>query len=175
MKTAGIDFSSFAVDLVTIDADSHAAEWRRYPLNGADAFDRTRHVRDAMPPRTAMIWDDIEALAIEHPAGKQGTGVMMRLQGAILACLPRDLLVTPLPPSAWRKHVGLSGRASKEDVEKFAKTCLGMRLGMASDPWRPPFTQMIYFTHESPSQDACDAFCLALAVSRLVERPAVVI
>ena len=47
MRVAGIDTSSFAIDIVTIPIDGLAAgviAWHCFVLEGADAFDRSRFV-----------------------------------------------------------------------------------------------------------------------------------
>jgi hypothetical protein len=142
MNVAGIDFSSNAIDVVRIHLDDlEPPSWHRYELVGQDAFDRTRNIRAAMP--WGSFWQDTLAIGIEHPAGKFGTGSMMRVQGAVLACLPPGVLVQPWPPSSWRKAVGLPGNCSKEDVWRHAGPAF------PDDPCIP--------------QDALDAYCIALA------------
>ncbi len=117
MKVAGIDFSTNAVDIVFVDLDDKwLLEWYRFTLVGQDAFDRTRMVGESMHGRSSVWWEDIYAVGIEHPAGKFGTGAMLRVQGAVLSMIPGELMVKPWPPGAWRKAVGLSGSASKQDV-----------------------------------------------------------
>jgi hypothetical protein len=148
MKIAGIDYSSLAIDVVHIDLDDLVPpRWDRFPLAGQDAFDRTRSIRDAMP--TSSYWQDTIAIGIEHPAGRFGTGSMMRVQGAVLACLPSGVLVQPWPPSSWRKAVGLAGNATKQQV-----AAASYRLGLS-----PEFPQ-----------DAHDAHLIALATRRALER-----
>lgn len=149
---AGIDYDTHAVHLVLINEDGQAA-YHPFPLEGPDAFTRTRSVRDAMWPRTRWADEGVIALGIEEPAGRL-TGRLFRVQGAILACLPPWLLVEKFMPSEWRKVVGMPGNASKGYVAEFA----GSRL------WPDAPLPVV----PSP-QDACDAYCLALAVSRLTE------
>lgn len=122
MRVMGIDLSTRAVDVVTVPTNETQPEWWRFPLHGADAFDRTRSVREAMPPRSSIIYDDVLAIGIEHPAGHHGTRDLLRVQGAILACLPPHVLVHPLPPSSWRKLSGLKGNATKQQVAAHSYT-----------------------------------------------------
>lgn len=158
MRVAGIDYSTRYVDIVTVPLDGNAAPiWHRFPLTGADAFDRARSVADAMPGRTSVLYDDIIAIGIEHPAGHHGTGALLRVQGAILARIPARMLVHPLPPGKWRKIVGLPGNASKEDVRVWA---LSEVRGFAHLNWR------------AASYDCTDAYCIALATRRLLEQQA---
>lgn len=151
MTVAGIDFSSFAVDVVLLDEDTDAASWHRFELTGQDAFDRTREVRAAMPDPS--FWDDVLACGIEQPQARgpraANIGALYRIQGAVLACLPCPLLVQPLLPSSWRKTVGLKGNATKLEVSVFADGV------WANPPDDLPF-------------DATDAYCIALAIRMLL-------
>jgi hypothetical protein len=149
MNVAGIDLSTYAIDVVKVPLD-HDPEpvWHRFPLAGHDAFDRARTVRDAMPCRSSVFWDDVLAAGIEEPRG-HSTGCIYRVQGAILSCLPPHLLAHPLTPSAWRKLVGLNGNASKLDVARF------------SDDLRQR-------PNEDWPQDAHDAHLIAIATRTLI-------
>jgi hypothetical protein len=159
MKVVGIDFSSNAIDFVSIDDDNGQVEWSRYNLYGNDAFDRTRKVGAVLPKRGSTFWDDVIAVGIEHPAGPPVTVLApMRVQGAVLSMLPSATLVRPWPPSAWRKAVGLKGNSSKKDVWKFVST--EFRVGY----WG---YRGSYFYQSATAflwpQDAADAYCIALA------------
>jgi hypothetical protein len=146
---AGIDYSTRAVDVVLLDEDSDAATWHRFPLEGADAFDRAREVMYLNAWLGGVsFWDSVVAIGIEDPRG-YGAGSLYRIQGAILAELPRRTLVHPLIPSQWRKTVGLAGNASKTDVKAFVPT----------RAWNVDWPQ-----------DACDAYLIALAPRILLER-----
>ena len=147
---AGIDYSSRAVDIVLLDEDTDKAEWHRYELDGDDAFGRARNIRGNIPGRTSGFWDDVLAIGIEDPRG-YGAGSMYRIQGAILSCLPWFTLVHPWIPSAWRKAVGLPGNASKAEAADFVQT-----------------TYPAAYTLEWP-QDACDAYCIALATRAAIQ------
>ena len=149
---AGIDFSSKAVDIVLLEQGTGRAEWHRFELMGADAFDRSRSVRVCVP--RGAFWDDVLAVGIEDPRGF-GAGSMYRVQGAILAQVPADKLVQPWIPSAWRKAVGLPGNASKDDITLHAETRLGAPMFMLDGSGWP--------------QDAYDAYCIALATRSLLE------
>jgi hypothetical protein len=157
---AGIDYSTRAVDIVLLDEDTDAATWHRFELKALgkrdDAFERTRSVRDAMPSRSSGFWDDVMSAGIEQPRGNYGVYDGMRVQGAILACLPARLQVQPHNPAEWRKTVGLPGNASKFEVLKRAYEHLS-----------PTTDELIDWP-----QDACDAYCIALATRTLLERVA---
>lgn len=151
MRIAGIDYSTNAIDIVQIDAYDHwQPTWDRYPLAGSDAFDRTRLVPNVMPRRGSTYWDEIIAIGIEEPRGRN-TAPIHRVQGAILACIPDRALVYPWNPTAWRKACGLSGRASKDDVALFTYGEL---------------------TWSRWPQDAADAYCIALATRTLLQAQA---
>lgn len=116
MNVAGIDYSTHAVDVVLVPYDAGGApSWHRFPLTGHDAFDRTRSVADVLPGRGSVFWDDVLAVGIEEPAGRN-PGFLFRVQGAVLAGIPARMLVEKWMPSQWRKLVGLSGNASKHEV-----------------------------------------------------------
>ena len=147
---AGIDFSTRAVDIVLLDEDSDAATWHRFELTGNDAFDRARYVRQAMPYALSEFWDDVVAIGIEQPRGNFGVTHMMRIQGAVLACIYLKKLVQPWNPASWRKTVGLPGNASKLEVAALVDT-----LRPGGRPLWP--------------QDACDAYCIALATRMQIQ------
>jgi hypothetical protein len=157
MSIAGIDLSTHAIDVVVLDEDTDAATWHRYQLVGDNAFDRARAVRAAMPG--ASFWDDVLAIGIEQPRGHHGTVHIARVQGAILACIPTSKLVHPMNPASWRKTVGLPGNASKDAVaawvrERRQAAYDHLPVGIIAPPW---------------PQDACDAYCIALATRTLLE------
>jgi len=155
MRVAGCDYSSRYVDLVTVPYDGPgASEWHRFPLVGADAFDRARSVAQAVPGPTSVLYDDLIAVGIEDPRG-QNAGAIYRVQGAILARIPPRMLVRPFIPSEWRKGVGLKGNASKADVWSFTTFQSVGRDPNGRFGW---------------PQDACDAYCIALATLRLLDR-----
>lgn len=158
MNVCGIDYSTRAVDLVTIPYDHDGPpKWRRWELGKyAKAFDRTRSVGEWVPGRGASFWDDIVAVGIEHPGGKFGTGDMLRVQGAILSCIPARMLVEPWPPAKWRKAVGLPGNAAKETVAWESALQLG---------WIDP--RLLGWT-----QDAHDAHLIALATRQAIQTQA---
>jgi hypothetical protein len=161
---AGIDYSTHAIDVVTIDEDTLKPEWHRYELEGQDAFDRARDVNasGSFGVEAAWIWESCVAVGIEEPRG-YGAGHLYRVQGAILASVPGRTLVQPWVPSEWRKAVGLKGNASKEDVAAHVRSRMLYLLGA------------IYSTRElcevwAWPQDACDAYCIARATLGAIER-----
>ena len=151
MRIAGIDCSSFAIDIVTVPLDEGEGqvEWHCFKLEGADAFDRTRTVGEVLPARNHSFWLEILACGIEEPSGKFKPGSGYRVQGAVLSMIPARMIVRPLQPGEWRKGAGLSGRSTKEEVFAWVTEQLGGR---------------------PRSQDAADAYCMALATRALVLR-----
>lgn len=145
---AGIDLSSKAIDCALIDEDTGQLEaLYRWALTATgDAFDRTRWVRDSMPSRGWWTDQGVIAIGIEDPAGNHGVRAIARVQGGILQCLPLTVVVHPLPPSRWRKLIGLPGNASKDDVFEWAND-----------------------QHPVPTQDAADALGIAHATRELLE------
>lgn len=168
MKIAGIDFSTFAVDIVTVDLDDTAAPpyWRRYELAGPTAFDRVRAIPDSIPGRWSALWDDIVAVGIEEPqmrGSSVGTAYSLyRVQGAVLARIAPTKNVHAWLPSSWRKAVGAKGNASKEQVWQHAWELLG---GDAAHTAHPMRIQPDQPWGKSPlwPYDAADAYCIARA------------
>lgn len=151
MRVAGVDFSTHAIDVVTVPYEGAGAPvWHRFPLTGSDAFDRARSVADAMPGRSSVFWDDVLAVGIEHPAGRHGVAALMRVQGAVLSCLPARMLVTPWPPAKWRALNGLKGNACKKDCADHAIA------NGAPAHW--------------PTSDPYDAYLIACATRELLTR-----
>jgi hypothetical protein len=152
MYVAGIDYSTFAVDVVLVHLDDlERPKWDRFPTEGHDAFERAR-LTNVLP--RGHFWDDVVAIGIEDPRG-YNAGALYRIQGAILSRLPRTTLVQPWAPNVWRKAVGLPGNATKERITQFvAFECGG---GIDAICW---------------PQDACDAYCIALATRQAIEAKA---
>lgn len=149
---AGIDLSSHAVDCVLIDENDHRViAWHRWQLTAnGDAFDRTRWVRDSMPSRGWWKDEGVIAAGIEDPRG-QSAGVIYRVQGAIISCLPTWLLVHPLNPGEWRKLIGIPGNATKEMTRDWVRA----QVGSVAGSW---------------PNDATDAYGIARATSSLLDQ-----
>lgn len=148
---AGIDYDSHAIHVVLLP-DEGPPRYLPFVLTSHPrAFERTRTVRDVMPARGWWADEGVIAIGIEEPMG-HSTRPLNRIQGAILSCLPGDVLVNPMMPGEWRKAVGLSGNAPKIEIATFVN---------GGKPWLPE--------RQDWPQDACDAYCLALAVQKLTE------
>lgn len=150
---AGIDYSTHAIDIVYVDEDGKQPPmWRHFPMRGADAFERTRDIHVGVP--IEIDQDEVLAIGIEEPRGHQ-TGPLFRVQGSILARIPKRVLVQPWIPSQWRLAVGLKGNASKDEIRlHVARTIVVNRDEM---PNNQPILNGTW------TQDACDAYCIAMA------------
>ena len=157
MKVAGIDYSTYRIDIVLVSSNPYDLEGDcvvqplayQLPLVAkGDAFERTRRVGAKLPGRTSPFWDEIEAVGIEEPTGYT-TGYQSRVQGAILSMIPADMLVQPWRPTEWKKRVGLPGNASKDEIVEHASVAL-RALGRE-------------WTVETNGQDCFDAFEIAIA------------
>ena len=148
---AGIDYDSFGIHVVLLP-DEGPPRYLPFVMHGHDAFERTRAVRDVMPSRGWWEDEGVIAIGIEEPMG-QNTRPVNRVQGAVLACLPASVLVQPFRPGEWRYAVKLPGNASKDIVAEFVAEQFFGEIGAALIGDWP--------------QDACDAYCLALAVQKL--------
>ena len=147
MITVGIDYDTHGVHLVRLEDDGTPA-YTHLTTPGQDSFARLRQVPLEMPG--TGWWDDVTACAIEEPAGKYAVAKLKAVQGAIVACLPDDLLVAPYLAVLWKKLIGLGGNAAKPAVMDWVYDQLG------ENPQWP--------------QDACDAYCLARVIRDQVVR-----
>lgn len=146
MTWVGIDYDTHAVHIVRMPDEGEPVYHPCY-LAGDNAFDRMRRVPWEMPGMG--FWDDVTAVGIEEPGGKYVVGKLKGIQGAIVASLPDDLLVSPYQAGLWRNLCGLPGNAVKTQVKEWVYARLE-----GSPDW---------------PQDACDAYCLAYAISQQVE------
>jgi len=178
---AGIDYSTHAVDVVTVrqrgaelweDWQTHTeVQHHRVEFEGDNAWARAF---DAAEKLDAWEWTDpvsdhlydASVIVIEEPAGSSRLVAqqLARVQGLIIANLPRiDGQVWGMVPSEWKKLVVGKGNASKEEVKQWAeKNMLGTVVHNVGGP----------FTAVTPGgskigagwpQDAYDAYCMALA------------
>lgn len=149
----GVDLSTRAVDLVKLSLDDDRAEWVRVPLSGDNAIDRARSYVERAPDYLAPVaewdgyWSDVVLVALEDPAGRGDTRKIARVQGVVIATIPSRVQVWTLQPAEWRRHCGLKGSASKDDVFAWA---------MRHWPYK---TGDLLCT----PQDAADAYCIAYA------------
>jgi Holliday junction resolvasome RuvABC endonuclease subunit len=151
--TAGIDFSTRAIDVVLLDDDTDHATWHRYPLD-PPAFNAALQVRHTVLLRRSWLEDQgVHSVWIELPWARQRKAVapLMRLQGAILSRLPLDLIAGELAPQTWKKLTVGKANASKDDVRAWAVL-------------EPGWTLPGHWT-----QDAIDAYAIAYA-GRQLER-----
>ena len=154
MKVAGIDFSTESVDVVTLELDTDRAAWAHFPLDGARGIDRARQVRDRLPARSA--WNDagVIRIAVEKPFSRsmRSENALIRIQGAILACLPAEIPVVEFAPVTWKSTALGKGHAHADKREVAA---------FVAERW----TDAGFFT-----QDAADAYAIAWA-ARTQELP----
>lgn len=167
---AGVDYDTHAVHVVFLPEEGHA-EYRAFKLEGADPFERARQVREVMPPRSWWTDEGVVSVCIEEqhsgsPKMRHSIQQLKMIQGAILSCLPRGLLVAPLSATEWRSKLELAGNASKEAVREFVYALRFddtelVNTGTAQEPlWERSEL-------EDWPQDACDAYCLALCAEKL--------
>lgn len=124
----GIDYDSNAVYTAAVDEDTgELVEHSKADLacGPGDSFDRARRTRDLLPTRAR--WQDagVVALGIEQTFSHtfNAAVALARVQGAILACLPRDLMVIPMPAAhhgGWKELTVGRTNASKADVIAWA-------------------------------------------------------
>lgn len=151
----GIDFSSFAVDLVKLEENTDSARWTRADLVGQHAFDRLRSLRAEMPG--GSFWQDVYLVGIELPFGRgQGRtqAVLQRVYGAVVASVPLQIPVWEIHSTEWRKGLGLKGNADKNECGQAVKELLGLTVDFRNETG-PLFAANVW------PQDALDAYAIA--------------
>lgn len=126
---AGIDYDSEAVFLVAIDEDSGA--WlgaRVYDLKTGpgDSFDRIRRLSTFFPKRSSWADEGVIALGLEDLRSRQRSQIAAasRVEGALLALLPRDLRIVRLSVNrrliGWKALTVGKTNASKDEIRAWA-------------------------------------------------------
>lgn len=153
MKVAGVDFSSHAVDVVLLDEDGGLLPAHlRFPFeNRRYAFERLLGCREVLPTPGWWADESVYLIALESPKSKGfGAAVdLARVQGAIIATLPRNIITWQLTPNEWKREIGFPGVAKKD-----AYRAKAIELG-AMKNW---------------TEHAIDAFCIAYAARAMNER-----
>jgi hypothetical protein len=122
MSIVGIDLSSKALHICTLDDDTNEASVHvvRLDLQRGDALTRARRLRDLMPARTA--WHDlgVTLVAIEKPffTGHQGLVPLLLVYGGLLQLIPPDMPLLELSADGWRGECALKRRGPKSDLKK---------------------------------------------------------
>jgi hypothetical protein len=154
MNVCGIDVSTYHLDFVFLHEEG-PPEWQRITLIGDDSWERCRSVR------VPSAWfEDTEAVGMEVAHGPS-SGQINRVVGAVLSRLPRELLVEQWPVNVWKKAVGLPGNCSKYAVREY----------VAFGPITGHSLHRLERLIDWP-QDACDAYCIALATKQALKREA---
>jgi hypothetical protein len=156
-QVAGIDYDSKGIFCAFIDLD--AGRWlgeSHYDLAAGpgDALVRCQRVRDLMPEQHKWADAEIVRIGLESTfsQGFQVTAALARVQGAIIACLGRDVPIELLTANGrarpgWKLLTVGTTNASKADVKRWA------------------------LAHGAPAglvQDHYDAFCIARATRRIL-------
>lgn len=145
----GIDLSSRAIDIVKLDETTNQAEWHRFEMEGATAWERTLRVRDVMPP--SRFWDDVYLAAVETPFPDQ-QGVLRRVQGAVMACVPPAVLVWEANASEWKRALGLgTAKPTTHDLARIAPSGNMKLVG-----------RRVLDVKWDEAQNGRDAYCIAL-------------
>lgn len=160
-RIAGVDFSTHAVDRVTLPLSGDAADgarWDRVLIGDVDdgdlrAFRAVRHVR---PRLSRLTWTDVELVFVEAPFNRAFDVLkkLARIQGAIIAAVPKTVsIVEETRATEWKQGAGLRSNADKDDVMNRA-----LELGFEVDGPMP--------------QDAADAFLIAYGIRELLTKEA---
>lgn len=127
---AGIDYDSSGVFVALVDEESgELAGVGTYDLacGPGDALERVRRLRDLMPARASWRDSGVLAIGIESTFSQafKATAALARVQGAIIACLPRELLLLDLTANGrespgWKLLTVGKTTASKDEVKAWA-------------------------------------------------------
>lgn len=150
IRVAGLDFSTRAVDVVTIVyGDEHPAEratWQRvlFPFRGDESVRWLAACQKAAVLRR-VSWEETDVAVLEYPAGANHQ--MLTLFGALASQIPCETVrLTWLTPPEWRKTwLGHGGLRSADAKARAREKAIGA--GFPED-WAP---------------DAYDALGLAMA------------
>ena len=153
---AGFDYDSNGIFCVLVDEET--GTWSGtivcdLACGPGDAVRRAQRVRDLMPARGAWVDSGVVAIGIESTFSQnfKATASLARVQGAIVACLPRDLPIRLLTANGrqtpgWKILTVGQTNATKPDVKAWA-----------IDHGAPP----------GLVQDQYDAFAIARATRRI--------
>jgi len=176
MIYAGIDYSTHAVDVVTVSEHPHqlilgrigqpmptTVQHHRVEFFGDNAWARAFDAAGKLKyPYHEPAYDAFNSLCqsdvivIEEPAGSSRLVAqqLARVQGIILANLPRiDGQVWGMVPPEWKKLTVGKGNASKNDVKRWVLKAKGT----------PDFLLDQNIIEVGWEQDAYDAYALAIA------------
>lgn len=157
----GVDLSSFVIDLVKLEEQRNAAEWRRCELpparkgSEAPAWERLLSAPETLPD--GAWWEGVYLVAIEAPYGaSQRTLVALnRVAGALVACLPFRLRAPErcwiVRPDEWKHGLGLKGKPTLADIDRIT--------GVGG--WTIEGPPDLY-ADMNEAQNSRDAYCLAL-------------
>ena len=121
----GIDYDSNEIHAVAIEEGSgRPVKFASYDLNlgKGDALDRARRVRDLLPARSHWLDEAILAIGIEDVYSRHLSSVVAhkRVEGALLACLPREVPIYGLRPQTWKSETLAKSNATKDEVRAWA-------------------------------------------------------
>lgn len=141
-SVAAIDYDSEAIYAVLIDEDT--GDWlgaSRYLLTvgPGDSFERARRIRSLMPAAGAWRDSGVVAIGLELIRSRERNQVAAaaRVEGALLACLPRDLPIVRLSVNGrekpgWKLLTVGKTNASKAEIRAWA-IAAGAPAGLEQD------------------------------------------
>jgi Holliday junction resolvasome RuvABC endonuclease subunit len=128
VRVCGVDYSTRAIDLVSLDFDADDPKWRRIDITGWDRGALPAALRVRSRAHLSMFLEDVSTLWIEQPFsfGRVGTAYALGLiAGAFLASLPKTFIeesaISQIGAPEWRKALVGNGRATKEEVRYFLR------------------------------------------------------
>lgn len=147
---AGIDLSSKALHICTLDEDTNAATVHvvRLDLQRGDAVTRARRLRDLMPARSAWADIGVTLVAVEKPffTGHQGLVPLLMVYGGLLQLIPPAMPLLELRADDWRLECSLKRRGPKSELKRAS-------IEFARAVWSDPPATL--------DDNTAEAFCIA--------------
>ncbi len=158
----GIDFSTIAIDVVTLDEDTDRAEHhrRRLDTGPGDALQRIRRIRDAMPARGTWTDRGAVVVGIELPYGRAGSDRMAYALGAIIASIDEELPLELLRSDDWRRRCSLPIRGKGATPAAKSLYLKQASVEFASKHWKVGLPPIL-------TDHAADAFGIAYATRQI--------
>ena len=119
MGILGIDYDSKKVAVAVLEDEGPEARWAVFSVaDRRGSFYAARKVPMALPGRHWFIHHGIWLAGIERPMSRRlpPLAALSRIQGAIVASLPEQLVVVETAPAQWmRVFLGRPAPSSTED------------------------------------------------------------
>jgi len=121
-----VDYSTKAIDLVSLDFDEDTPRWKRIDLTGWDHGYFAAALRVSARCHLGEFMEDVTTVWIEKPFGSpRSTWALGLIAGAFLASLPDDtdeeggIAVSEIGWMTWRQKLGVPRYLQKEAIQPY--------------------------------------------------------